>query len=60
MVNYSFKVGDLVWLPKKKTCGVLLSWRNDENDLLEYQIQYGFNKIKWFKEYEVEHKGCDK
>jgi len=59
MVNYMYKIGDLVWLKNKHTCGTILSWRVDNNDLLEYEVEYNNDKIKWFAEYEIEHQRCE-
>jgi len=63
MINYLYKIGDLVWIPKKKVSGVILSWEVINDDLMIFQIQYEKNKktfMKYFPEYEIEYKGCEK
>lgn len=53
--NYEYKIGDLVVIGKKQECGVVLSWRIDEEqDILEYEVEHK-GKIKWFPEYMVSH-----
>jgi len=63
MINYMYKIGDLVWIPKKKVCGVILSWEVSDDDWVILQIQYEKNNktfMKYFPEYEIEHKRCEK
>jgi len=58
-----YKIGDLVWMPKKKICGVILSWEVSDDDLMIFQIQYEKNNktfMKYFPEYEIEYKRCEK
>jgi hypothetical protein len=52
--NYLYKIGDLVVVGKKRECGVVLSWRVNEDDCLEYEIEHK-GKIKWFPEYSISH-----
>jgi hypothetical protein len=57
-INFQYKLGDLVYVPKKKKCGVILSWYVDDNDMLMFEVEMGIH-ICHLAEYEIEHNGCE-
>ena len=53
--NYLYKIGDLVVIVgKRKQCGEILSWRVNQNDVVEYEVQHN-GRIDWFPEYAISH-----